>query len=111
MCAGTSKTPIEHHRMRSNIVFAASHSELTHRHLAMLRAVAAGRCELTCSCEPDLFIDGRSSCDQQAAHLLARLDLVRPARQGRIGQRVPAQLTTAGRELLDQVDGGLASAA
>jgi hypothetical protein len=93
-------------------VFAASHPELTHRHYAMLRAVAAGRCELTCSCEPDLFIDGRSSCDQQAAHLLAKLDLIAPARQGRIGQRVPAQLTPAGRELLDLVDGGnLASAA
>lgn len=92
-------------------MFAASHAELTHRHLAMLRAVAAGRCEVTCSCEPDLFIDGRSSCDQQAAHVLARLELVRPARGGHIGQRVPAQLTPAGHELLNRVDGGLASAA
>ena len=82
-------------------MFAAPYSELTHRHLAMLRAVGAGRCELSCSCEPDLFIDGRSSCDQVAAHLLARLGLVRPAWRAAIGQRVPAELTPSGRALLE----------
>jgi hypothetical protein len=74
--------------------------ELTHRHLAMLRAVCAGRCELSYSCEPDLFIDGRASCDQLAAHLLAKLGLIRPAWQAPVGERVPAQLTAAGHELL-----------
>jgi len=85
-------------------VFAAPYSELTHRHLAMLRAVGGGRCELSYSCEPDLFIEGRTSCDQLAAHLLAKLGLIRPAITGSVGQRVPAQLTPAGRKLLDQYD-------
>lgn len=101
-------------------MFAAPYSELTHRHLAMLRAVGAGRCEVSYSCEPDLFIDGRTSCDQLAAHLLAKLGLVQPAIPGTVGQRVPAQLTQAGRELLElaarlgggrATKGGLASAA
>lgn len=97
-------------------MFAAPYTELTHRHLAMLRAVGAGRCELSHSCEPDLFIDGRSCCDQLAARVLAKLGLVAPAAPGSVGQRVPAQLTQAGRDLLDlarrlQAGGGMASAA
>lgn len=100
-------------------MFASPYHELTHRHLAMLRAVRAGRCELSNSCEPDLFIEGRTSCDQLAAHLLSKLGLIRPATKGPVGQRVPAQLTHAGRLLLDQFDrfnsdvtnGGLAHAA
>jgi hypothetical protein len=78
-------------------------TELTHRHFALLRAVDAGRCEITCSCEPDLFIDGRTCCDQTAAHLLARAGLIRHAAHGSIGQRVPAQLTDAGRAVLSSV--------
>lgn len=95
-------------------MFAAPYHELTHRHLAMLRAVRAGRCELSYSCEPDLFIEGRTSCDQPAAHLLSRLGLIGPAAKGSVGQRVPAQLTSAGRLLLEQFgrfNGGLANAA
>lgn len=100
-------------------MFAAPYHELTYRHLAMMRAVRAGRCELSCSCEPDLFIEGRTSCDQLAAHLLSRLGLIRPATKGSVGQRVPAQLTNAGRLLLDRFDrfngdltnGGLVNAA
>lgn len=75
-------------------------TEFTHRHLALLRAVDAGRCELTCSCEPDLFIDGRACCDQMATHLLAREGLIQHAAHGAIGQRVPARLTDAGRAVL-----------
>ncbi|WP_199434489.1 hypothetical protein [Qaidamihabitans albus] len=71
-----------------------------HRTLAMLRAVAAGRAHVSCSSEPDLFVDGVPCCDQFAAHALAREGLVRPARPGRVGQRVPAALTDAGRALL-----------
>lgn len=78
----------------------ASHAELTNRHIALLRAVAAGRCELTASCVPDLFIDGRANCDQSAAHLLVRMGLVRHAEAAEIGQRVPAVLTEAGRAVL-----------
>src|SRR3954471_1736717 len=50
------------------------------RALAMLRAVGAGRAELTCSCEPDLRVDGLPCCDQATAHDLARAGLIRPAR-------------------------------
>lgn len=68
------------------------------RALAMLRAVAAGRAEITLSCEPDLFIDGISCCDQAMSRLLAHDGLVLPARAGLIGQRVPALITRAGAD-------------
>lgn len=70
------------------------------RALAILRAVAAGRVEISCSCEPDLFIDGLDCCDQYTAHQLAHRGLVAQARPGLVGQRVRAVLTAAGVELL-----------
>jgi hypothetical protein len=70
--------------------------ELNHRERATLRAVADGHAEISCSCEPDLFVDGLACCDQQTAHRLARLGLVAAARGGRWGERVPALLTRAG---------------
>lgn len=70
--------------------------ELTPRALAVLRAVSAGRAELTASSEPDLFIDGYAFCDQQTARTLAHHGLIRIARPAGIGQRVPAVLTFAG---------------
>lgn len=73
---------------------------LNHRALAMLRAVGAGRAQLTCSSEPDLFIDGMPCCDQYTAHELAHNGLVRPRAPGRVGQRVPATLTAEGQALL-----------
>lgn len=88
-----------------------SPAELSNRHYALLRAVATGRCELSCSCEPDLYIEGRTCCDQTAAHLLAHLGLIQHAAQGRIGQRVPAQLTDAGRAVLDALAPPLRKAA
>ncbi|MGH3947955.1 MAG: hypothetical protein ACRDSE_02360 [Pseudonocardiaceae bacterium] len=45
---------------------------LTGRDRAILAAVAAGRVEMSCSCEPDLFVDGLCCCDQVAARNLAR---------------------------------------
>lgn len=72
----------------------------SHRTLAMLRAVAAGRGQVSCSSEPDLFIDGVPCCDQFTAHTLTHDGLIRPDRIGLIGQRVPAALTGAGRALL-----------
>jgi hypothetical protein len=75
---------------------ARLHERLNHRTLAMLRAVDEGRAELTCSREPDLFIDGVACCDQFNAHLLAHDGLIRPARDGHLGQRVPAILTSDG---------------
>ncbi|WP_370947255.1 hypothetical protein AB5J62_06785 [Amycolatopsis sp. cg5] len=68
----------------------------TRRAQAMLRAVVAGRAQVSCSCEPDLFIDGVSCGDQFTAHALAHAGLIRAARLAAIGQRVPAALTPAG---------------
>jgi hypothetical protein len=47
-----------------------------------------------------MFIDDRTCCDQSAVHLLAQAGLIRHATPGSIGQRVPAQLTDAGRAKL-----------
>ncbi|WIV56444.1 hypothetical protein [Amycolatopsis nalaikhensis] len=74
--------------------------ELTHRAMAMLKAVAAGRAQMSCSCEPDLFIDGFACCDQMTAHALAHGGYLRPAVEGASG-RVPAELTEAGRAALE----------
>lgn len=73
---------------------------ISRRALAMLRAVSDGRAELVCSCEPDLLVDGMGCCDQYTAHQLAAAGLIRPAVRGAIGQRVPAELTVAGRAVL-----------
>jgi hypothetical protein len=67
--------------------------------MAMLRAVAAGRARMSCSCEPDLFIDGFACCDQMTAHALAHGGYLRPAPEGATG-RVAAELTEAGRAVL-----------
>lgn len=75
-------------------------ADLPRRALSMLRAVAIGRAEMTCSCEPDLYIDGLACCDQMTARFLVRTELICPARPGAIGQRVPVRLTTAGRAVL-----------
>jgi hypothetical protein len=75
--------------------------EPSHRELAILRAVAMGRAEITCSCEPDLFIDGLFFSDQYVARQLAHRNLIAPARPGRIGRRVHARLTSTGQAMLD----------
>ena len=74
---------------------------VNHRVLAMLRAVGAGRAQLTCSAEPDLFVDAVPRCDQFTARVLAHEGLIRPDQSGTPCQRVPAVLTTAGRALMD----------
>jgi hypothetical protein len=73
---------------------------LSHRDRALLRAAAAGRCELVCGCRPALLIDGRWCCDQGAAHQLAAAGLLAPSRSAPVGTRVPAELTEAGRAVL-----------
>lgn len=73
---------------------------LNHRQLAMLRAVAGGRAEITCSCEPDLYVDGLPCCDQGSARDLVQTGLLRAARTGPTGQRVTAALTDLGRAAL-----------
>ncbi|RZQ66107.1 hypothetical protein EWH70_01175 [Amycolatopsis suaedae] len=64
----------------------------------MLRAVAAQRATMSLSCEPDLFIDGFSCCDQVTAHDLARHGFIRPGEGA--GPRVRAEITEAGRAAL-----------
>ncbi|GLZ28838.1 hypothetical protein Lesp02_10280 [Lentzea sp. NBRC 105346] len=73
---------------------------LSHRAIAMLRAVAAGRAELTRSCEPDLRVDHLCCCDQSVTRLLVALGLVAPKCEGPVGTWVPAQLTPAGMHAL-----------
>ncbi|GLY39069.1 hypothetical protein Amsp01_050930 [Amycolatopsis sp. NBRC 101858] len=73
---------------------------VNHRMLAMLRAVGAGRGRVSCSSEPDLFIDGLSCGDQFAAHALAHQGLLRPARPGLPGELVPAILTAEGHAIV-----------
>jgi hypothetical protein len=69
--------------------------DLSHRALAMLRAVAQGRAVMSSSCEPDLFVDGVPCCDQMAAHALAHGGYIHVAVDG-----ARAELTEAGRAAL-----------
>jgi hypothetical protein len=73
---------------------------LTGRDRAILRAVATGAAELTGGAEPDLLIEGRYCCDQDAAHRLARAGLIAPAAACAPGQRAAAVVTTAGLRAL-----------
>lgn len=77
--------------------------DLNYRERATLRAVARGSALLSCSSEPDLFIDGLAVCDQSTAHQLARRGLIAPERAGSHGELVPAQLTDAGVRALAAV--------
>lgn len=74
---------------------------LPHRALAMLRAVQAGRAELTDSCEPDLRVDGLACCDQAMARTLAHAGLVAAAGAGPRGAWLPAVLTPTGEQALE----------
>lgn len=82
---------------RGMIQVSGVSGQLSHRAMAMLRAVAEGRAQMSRSCEPDLFIDGVACCDQVTAHALARDGYIRPSRPG---ARVPAELTEAGLDAL-----------
>ncbi|MGH3450286.1 MAG: hypothetical protein ACRDQW_06065 [Haloechinothrix sp.] len=73
---------------------------LTGRDRAILAAVAAGRVEMSCSCEPDLFVDGLCCCDQVAARNLARAGFIAAKAAVRLGSRVAAVLTPAGAAML-----------
>ncbi|QYN35990.1 hypothetical protein K1T35_01085 [Pseudonocardia sp. DSM 110487] len=67
---------------------------LTGRDRALLRAVAAGRCDIAPAGIPNLRVDGRWFCDQPRAHALLAAGLL--ARAG--GTTL---LTAAGRAALD----------
>jgi hypothetical protein len=79
---------------------AQSSEALNNRAISMLRAVVAGRAQISCSSEPDLFIDNMPCCDQYTAHMLAHAGLIEPASEGGVGELVPAQLTTDGEAAL-----------
>jgi len=79
---------------------AQSSEALNNRAISMLRAVVAGRAQISCSSEPDLFIDNMPCCDQYTAHMLAHAGLIEPASDGGVGELVPAQLTTDGEAAL-----------
>jgi hypothetical protein len=79
---------------------SAEDEELNNRERATLRAVARGQAELTCSCEPDLFVEGLAFSDQLTAHSLVRRGLIAPVRPGNRGELVPARVTDAGRAAL-----------
>ncbi len=81
--------------------------ELSHRDRTLLRAVAAGRAEVSCSREPVILVDGCFCCDPFAAGRLTRAGLL-AAGSGPIGSRVPAELTPEGRMALST--GGSAAA-
>ncbi|RSM86090.1 hypothetical protein DMH04_15630 [Kibdelosporangium aridum] len=67
-------------------------STISNRDRAVLRAVAAGRCEISGVC---LRIDGLSCCDQFAAMRLTQAGLI-------TGQdHEPARLTPSGQALLE----------
>ena len=71
--------------------------ELSARAKSMLRAVAAGRAQLTGGREPDLYVDGLPCCDQTITHDLVRAGLLRARRAVGLDERADAELTEAGR--------------
>lgn len=71
--------------------------ELSGRAKAVLRAVAAGRAQVTGGREPDLYIDGLPCCDQTVSHDLVHAGLLRGRRVVGLDERTEAVLTDAGR--------------
>ncbi|HVL83973.1 MAG TPA: hypothetical protein VM367_06755 [Pseudonocardia sp.] len=74
---------------------------LSKRDRALLRAVAAGRCDIAPAGVPDLRVDGRWFCDQPRAHALLAAGLLARATTGDRGSPTAALLTEAGRAALD----------
>ena len=70
-------------------------SSLSHRDRAVLRAVAAGRCQIAAGAGAPLVIDGIGCCDQLVGPRLIKAGLIAAvARPG------PARLTAAGHAVL-----------
>jgi len=68
------------------------------RDRALLRAVAAGRCQLGTGCEPLLLVDGLICAEPAAGYRLVAAGLLAPPDPSRpLG---PARLTAAGRAIL-----------
>jgi len=74
-----------------------STSGLCNRDRAVLRAVAAGRCEIAAEVGVVLVIDGVCCCDQLIGPRLTQAGLISPT-----GSRpCPARLTASGRAALE----------
>lgn len=72
------------------------------RDRAVLRAVAAGRCELGAGCEPVLLVDGLGCADSSIGYHLIEAGLIEPPTPG----RARAVLTAAGRAAVELVAAG-----
>ena len=86
---------------RKATVSAASFppAEVCGRDRAVLRAVAAGRCQLRAGCEPVLLVDGVACADSAVAPRLIAAGLVAAP----VGVVEQARLTAAGRAALGLV--------
>jgi hypothetical protein len=71
-------------------------TSLSRRDLAVLRAVAAGRCQMSGASGGSLTVDGLCCCDQFAAPRLTGAGLIAAAGP----QPGPARLTASGRAAL-----------
>lgn len=69
------------------------------RDRAVLRAVAAGRCQLETGCEPVLLVDGLVCADFSTGTRLVSAGLVEPPDPQRI--LAPARLTASGSSALE----------
>ncbi len=74
-------------------------TEVCGRDRAVLRAVAAGRCQLRAGCEPLLVVDGVACADSGVARRLIVAGLIAPP----AGVAERARLTAAGRATLGLV--------
>ncbi|GAA5150761.1 hypothetical protein GCM10023321_16650 [Pseudonocardia eucalypti] len=71
-------------------------STLSYRDRKVLRAVAEGRCRLSCDCGTTLVIDGVCYSDQFAGRRLTQAGLIDASARA----DVPARLTPTGSALL-----------
>jgi hypothetical protein len=82
---------------RRTAMNAATATRLSQRDRAVLRAVAAGRCEIADTYGGNLIVDGLWLTDQFAGPRLTGAGLIVAGTQGG-----PARLTESGRTLLDE---------
>ncbi|MCE6994795.1 hypothetical protein LZG04_08250 [Saccharothrix sp. S26] len=74
--------------------------ELSRREVALLKATAANRVDLTGSAEPDVRVDGLPFCDPTTARALVHAGLIEASHPVAPGDRAPARLTAAGAAAL-----------
>ncbi|MGH3622918.1 MAG: hypothetical protein ACRDQ5_14145 [Sciscionella sp.] len=72
---------------------------LSHRDHAVLKAVAAGRCEIAAGVGAWLVIDGLACCDQLVGPRLIRAGLIEAGVGG--SRSGPARLTASGQALIE----------